>query len=67
MNEKLKMPPHAARGSDSSSIPASGQPVSRVSSSASGREDSVREFFERRAKTDAVVRAMPGLHNFGKR
>ena len=67
MKENLRMPLQAVRRSASSSIPEPAQAVSRASTPASDPDDSAREFFERQAKTDAFVRTIPGLHNFGKR
>jgi hypothetical protein len=66
MNEKQKELLRAAR-SASSSIQPSAQTESRVpASSKRAPSDSARGFYNRQARTDAALRTIPGLHEFGK-
>jgi hypothetical protein len=67
MNEKPKMSLRAARRDSRSDITPSAHPEHRAAV-AGGRAsaDSARDFYDRQARTDAAVRTIPGLHNFGK-
>jgi hypothetical protein len=67
VNEKPQVSLHATRRSASSSILRLAQAERRLQALAKrAPADDAREFYNRQARTDAAVRTIPGLHDFGK-
>ena len=69
MNEKANISRRGARRSASTDIVSAQSPSKvRTGSKCGGTDAGVnsnRDFHDRQARTDAAVRAMPGLHHFG--
>jgi hypothetical protein len=69
MNEKPNISRRGARRSVSADLASAKSPNEvRAGSKCGGTDagvDSNREFHDRQARTDAAVRAIPGLHDFG--
>jgi hypothetical protein len=67
MNGKPKMLLHAPGRNTRSSHQPSAHPEQRVPAAVrQAAADFVRDFYDRQARTDAAVRTIPGLRNFGR-
>jgi hypothetical protein len=68
MNGKVIISRRGARHSASTDIAATQSPKVRTGSKCSDADVGVnanRDFHDRQARTDAAVRTIPGLHDFG--
>ena len=66
MNEKANVSSHATRQNvNSNRVPATQRESGIPATAKRGAANSGSGFSKRQARTDAAVRTIPGLHNFG--
>ena len=65
MNEKPNVSSRGARRSARSAIPSAQGEREVPSDATRARTKPGRSFHNRQARTDAAIRTIPGLHNFG--